>query len=167
VDEALDDLMRLHQARWQAAGQPGSFSDPAVVGFLRAVSRAAANTGRLRLWRLSVDGVVEASLIGFVEDDTVHYFQTGFNPAMPKADLGTVVLALSIKACCDDPAIRVFDFMGGVGYKAMWARQERVMLHHEARRANLRTVADGAWKGARQAAARVYHAVQGKQRGET
>jgi hypothetical protein len=26
VDDALDDLMRLHQARWHAAGQPGSFS---------------------------------------------------------------------------------------------------------------------------------------------
>ena len=40
---------------------------------------------------------MQAALIGFVEGDTVHYFQTGFNPAMPKADLGTVVLALSIK----------------------------------------------------------------------
>ena len=162
----MDDLIRLHQARWQAAGQPGSFSNAAVVAFLRAAAREAARNGRLRLWRLQVDGVVQAALIGFVEAGTVHYFQTGFNPAMPKADLGTVVLALSIRDCCEDPEIDVFDFMGGVGYKSMWARDERVMLSHEAWRSNVRTLADDAWTKARNAASRLYRAAKSKVKSE-
>jgi CelD/BcsL family acetyltransferase involved in cellulose biosynthesis len=158
VHDGLDDLIRLHQARWQAAGAPGSFSNPAVLGFVRSAAEDACQSGRLRLWRLTVDGVVEAALIGFADAGTVHYFQTGFNPAMARADLGTVIMALSIKDCCEDPEIRVFDFMGGVGYKSMWAREERILVRHESWRSNVRTFADRAWKSSREATARVYRA---------
>ena len=40
-----------------------------------------------------------------------------------KDDLGTVLLALSVKSCVEDPAIKAFDLMGGgAAYKGMWAR---------------------------------------------
>ena len=159
VREAMDDLVRLHQARWQSAGEPGSFANPLVERFLRDAAGAAWSAGQLRLWRLRIDGAVEAALIGFLENGTLHYFQTGFNPARAKDDLGTVIVALAVKECCDDPAVRAFDFMGGKpGYKSMWARQERELVRHEAWRFNLRTLADRAWARSRAATARIYRA---------
>ena len=41
VDRAVDDLIRLHQARWQAAGEPGVLGIPVVSSFMRASARAA------------------------------------------------------------------------------------------------------------------------------
>lgn len=134
LEPAIDHLVRLHQMRWQVAGQPGTFAEPHVESFLRTAMRQSHAEGRLRLWTLSVNGAVEAALVGFLDHGILHYFQKGFNPAYAKHDLGTVVLSLSIRACFDDPQIRAFDFMGGgLPYKVYWARNERLTVLHQAR----------------------------------
>ena len=47
-----------------------------------------------------------------------------------------------------------------------WARDERVMLSHEAWRSNVRTLADDAWTKARNAASRLYRAAKSKVKSE-
>jgi CelD/BcsL family acetyltransferase involved in cellulose biosynthesis len=144
LETAMDALVQLHQARWQAKGQPGAFS-PAFEAFLRDAMRDALHTSRLALWTLTIDGRIEAALVGFTDNGVLHYFQKGFNPAFEKDDLGTVMLALSLRACFDDPTIRSFDFMGGgAAYKDMWARQSRETLVCEVDRPTLGSALLGA-----------------------
>jgi CelD/BcsL family acetyltransferase involved in cellulose biosynthesis len=129
---AIEALIRLHQARWRAKGEPGSFAQPGFDDFLRSVTDDDLANGRLRLWHLRVDGVIEAALVGFLDNGVLHYFQSGFNPSFARENLGTVMLTLSLRSCFEDPDIKVFDFMGGaVQYKDLWARSSELALRCE------------------------------------
>lgn len=125
-EAAFDALVRLHVLRWQSQGEIGTLSDPVFVRFLREAMVECNEDGRLRFWTLTIDGAIEAVLVGFLDAGIVHYFQKGYNPAFWKDDLGTAMVALCIRDCCDDPEVAAFDFMGGgAAYKAMWARDGR------------------------------------------
>ena len=123
IDElkpALDDLIQLHQARWIAKGQPGSFSYPGFEAFLREVAADSLAHGRLGLWRLMIGDRCAAALIAFVDFGTVHYFQSGFDPESPYS-LGRILVGLAIRDCVAANGIRRFDLMGGeAGYKVDW-----------------------------------------------
>lgn len=140
MGDAIQVLIRLHQARWQASGHPGSFAAAGFEGLLCDAARQDLQAGRLRLWTLKIDGVIEAALVGFLDAGVLHYFQKGFNPAFSKEDLGTAILSLCIRDSFEDPAIRAFDFMGGgAAYKELWARNVRETKQWNVARANLRT----------------------------
>jgi hypothetical protein len=157
LDPAMDALVRLHQLRWRAKGEPGAFEYPPFETFLRSVARQAFAAGRLALWTLSIDGRIEAALIGFVDNGIVHYFQKGFNPEFEKEDLGTAMLALCVRECFDDPGIRAFDFMGGgAAYKSLWARSVRENVVCEAQRATLGSALFQMKGRAREAVAAIY-----------
>ena len=52
----LDDLFRLHEARWRSRGEPGVLADPAVRAFHRDAAPALAAEGMLRLYRMRIGG---------------------------------------------------------------------------------------------------------------
>jgi CelD/BcsL family acetyltransferase involved in cellulose biosynthesis len=159
LDSAVTDLVRLHQSRWHAVGELGAFSRPEVQSFIRDTMRLSLAAGRLRLWTLRIGGRVEAALVGFLDNGVLHYFQKGFNPAFAKDDLGTAILALSIRACCEDDGIAAFDFMGGgAPYKTLWARQERLTMLYEVSRPNVRVYGYRLHQRARDAAGNAYRA---------
>ena len=102
---------------------------------------------------------MEAVLIGFADNGVLHYFQKGFNPEFSADDLGTAMLGLCVKACCDDKEIRAFDFMGGgAAYKWMWTHEHRALVGYEAQRWNARTIAQDAWALSVDTTARLYRA---------
>jgi len=134
LEPAMDALVRLHQVRWQSQGEPGAFNR-GFETFLREVMCDAFQNGRLALWTLKIDGKIEAALVGFLDNGILHYFQKGFNPAYRDEDLGTAMLALCVRDCFADPAIHIFDFMGGgAPYKDLWARVSRPTVVFEVRR---------------------------------
>lgn len=154
---ALDALVRLHQQRWQAAGHPGAFSDSSLHELLRETLDEQFEAGRVRLWTLCIEGQIEAALLGFLDNGTLHYFQMGFNPAHSRDDIGTALLGLCLRDSFEDPAIGAFDFMGGGdGYKQMWARSSRMTSTCVADRRNLRTWLHGARARLWQVSASVY-----------
>ncbi len=121
LETGMNALADLHQARWQAKGEPGAFS-PRFRAFLQEATRDAFCSSRLALWTLKIQGRIEAALVGFVDNGVLHFFQKGFNPAFAKYHPGFVLLALCLRDCFEDPAIRSFDFMGGpAAYKGLWA----------------------------------------------
>ena len=140
LDRTLDALVQLHQARWTAKGQPGSFSDTSFAPFLRQAMSQALLDGRLRFWTLKINGRIEAALVGFLDNGVVHYFQKGFNPQFAKDDLGTAMLGLAVRDCFDDDKVHAFDFMGGgAPYKDLWARASQQTMSCEVHRINIRT----------------------------
>ncbi|HJQ23328.1 MAG TPA: GNAT family N-acetyltransferase [Blastocatellia bacterium] len=129
LERAMDRLVRLHQARWNARGEPGSFAIPGFESFLRDTARASLRQGLLRMWALDVDGQTAAVLIGFYDNGVVHYFQVGFDPRLARLSIGRVMLGLCIRDCVADPLVREFDFMGGGNaYKDRWTHESREMV---------------------------------------
>ena len=89
----LDDLFRLHEARWRSRGEPGVLADPAVRGFHRDAAPALAAEGMLRLYRLRIGEAVAAVYYGFAWRDRAYAYIGGFDPDMPRLSPGALITA--------------------------------------------------------------------------
>jgi len=142
LETAMDALVRLHQARWNARGEPGSFTIHGFECFVRDAARMSLRDQRLRMWALDVDGEVAAALIGFYDNSIVHYFQAGFDPRLARLSIGRVMLGLCIRDCINDESVRVFDFMGGNNaYKDTWTPEVRETVTLTCLRSGVRALA--------------------------
>jgi CelD/BcsL family acetyltransferase involved in cellulose biosynthesis len=140
LDPALDDLVRLHQARWRQRGQAGSFGDRQVEAFVRLTAREAFERGRLGLWRIILGEQCVAALIAFVDFGVVHYFQSGFDPAS-SLPLGRAIVGAAIRDSVLAVGIHTFDFMGGHdSYKEEWTAAVRETIEIECLRTSVRSV---------------------------
>lgn len=126
LQTAMDALVRLHQLRWQAKGEPGSFAIPGTEDLLRGAADAALAEGRLRLWTLELNRQVVAVQLAFLDNGVAHCFQVGFDPQYGKDSVGKIMLLWCVRACIEDPAVREYDLMGGdQPYKDCWAKTSR------------------------------------------
>jgi CelD/BcsL family acetyltransferase involved in cellulose biosynthesis len=142
LETVMQALIRLHQARWNARGEPGSFTIPGFECFMRDAARMSLRNRRLRLWALDVDGKAAAALIGFYDNGIVHYFQAGFDPSLARLSIGRVMLGLCIRDCIDDDGVREFSFMGGNNaYKDTWTQTCRDTVTLTCLRAGVRALA--------------------------
>ncbi|HEY9232145.1 MAG TPA: GNAT family N-acetyltransferase [Blastocatellia bacterium] len=141
LERGMEALVRLHQARWQMQGEPGSFALPGLERLLRQAARDALDEGRLRLWTLEIDGALAAVQLAFLDNGTAHCFQVGFSPDYAKDSIGKVMLMLCIKDCVEDPMVREYDLMSGdQPYKECWAKGERQNLRLVWLRSGLRSL---------------------------
>lgn len=126
LEPAMNALVRLHQARWQSKGEPGSFTLPNVEEFLKEAMRNSLNEHRLGFTTLEVGGKIAGVRVDFVDNGTAHGFQGGFDPAYAGEGLGSVINGLCIRACIEDELIDKYDFMGGnAEYKESWTKNYR------------------------------------------
>jgi CelD/BcsL family acetyltransferase involved in cellulose biosynthesis len=140
LESAMNDLVQLHQARWESKGESGSFKLPGFESFLKEAMRVSLAEGRLRLWMLTVDGRIAATLVAFVDRGVAHYFQGGFDPAYSEYRVGIVLLGLCIQRCFEAAELREFDFMGGgAKYKDRWTRTRRDMCDLQSFRPSVRS----------------------------
>jgi CelD/BcsL family acetyltransferase involved in cellulose biosynthesis len=132
LEPVLDEFVRLHQMRWTAKGESGSFAYPKFEAFLRTAIRQALAEDRLGFWSLELQGQCVATLLTFIDNGVAHYFQGGFDINYAKYSLGSVMIAQCIQDCIADPAIREFDFMGGGAvYKDSWTKNTRAAYELE------------------------------------
>lgn len=123
LEPAMESLVRLHQARWQSKGEPGTFALPNVEAFLKEAMRASLSDQRLGFTTLEVDGQIAAARVDFLDNHIAHWFQGGFDPAYAKQGLGSVMNGLCIRACIDDELVHEYDMMGGSGeHKESWTK---------------------------------------------
>src|SRR5262249_36639108 len=61
----LDSLFRLHQERWQSAGQAGTFGVTERRSFYHELSHQLLACGSLQLWALELDGQMTAVQFAF------------------------------------------------------------------------------------------------------
>ena len=124
LEPAMDALVRLHQARWQSKGEPGTFALPNVEQYLKEAMRTSLDEKRLGLTTLEVDGRVGAARLDFIDNHIAHAFQAGFDPTHPNQGLGSVMNGLCIRACIEDERVHEYDLMGGnTEYKESWTRR--------------------------------------------
>lgn len=121
VQARLSDLVRLHQARWTAQGEPGVFADPAVSAFHREAAPALLQAGTLRLQALRLgDAVAAVCYTLLAGPDRILFYLSGFDAAHAFVSPGTLLLASMIEQAIEEGR-READFLqGNEAYKAAW-----------------------------------------------
>jgi CelD/BcsL family acetyltransferase involved in cellulose biosynthesis len=85
MGKALDELVRLHQLRWNRLGYPGMFADYRFEGFLREVAGRFLEKGWLWFKTARANGNCIAARLGFKFKDSLNDFIAGFDQESPAA----------------------------------------------------------------------------------
>jgi CelD/BcsL family acetyltransferase involved in cellulose biosynthesis len=125
---AMEELFRLHNARWRRRGVAGAFAGARMQAFHHEVARKFVQRGWLRLHRLRLDGETRAAFYCFQLGRRVYYYLSGFDLAFGKFSIGNVLMAQAIERAIGDGATE-FDFLrGDETYKLAWKAEERETL---------------------------------------
>lgn len=114
IEQDLDDVIRLHQRRWEAAGQPGIFANPQVLGLVRDAAPTLAAQGRLVVAFLVLDGVRRAALLGLRHAQEFHFYTGGLDDAGEAMRYSPGIVAhLELMRVLHEQGIRVYDLLRG------------------------------------------------------
>jgi CelD/BcsL family acetyltransferase involved in cellulose biosynthesis len=122
-ESSLQALIRLHSARWRAHGEPGTIAINHSEKLLSDIARRFAQENMLRIFSVCYQGQVAAMILGFVYQQVVHGYLTGFDPAYKQRSLASVLLRESVKDCWRQ-GVRAWNFgRGDEAYKSEWGAQ--------------------------------------------
>lgn len=125
---AMEELFRLHNARWRRRGVSGAFAGARMQAFHREVAEQFLRRGWLKLHRLRLDGETRAAFYCFQLGARVYYYLSGFDVAFGKWSIGNVTMAQALERAMADGA-REFDLLrGDETYKFAWNAEERETL---------------------------------------
>ncbi len=125
LENVFDVLVRLHQARWTARGESGSFARPGFRAFHNAAAHAGLANGSLRMYYLQLGTHIAAVFYCYRAGSRVCYYMSGFDERWNKYSPGTLLLAHVLEESIAEGA-REFDFLQGVeNYKEHWATHAR------------------------------------------
>lgn len=150
IEEGMDHLRRLHDARWEGNG---AFDDRLA----RMHQRFAASLGGDHsAWLTTIDiaGRPVSAWYGFNDATTLYYYQAGRDPSRNDG-IGTVHLALVMRRAIAR-GLRRFDFLrGNETYKSRWTNTQRwtqqLIAFRRSARGRMLWLADRAalWRGRR------------------
>lgn len=121
----LDDLARLHGARWARRGEAGVLVDDAVHRFHAAALPLLAKAGMARLFTLAIEGRVVGTYYGLQHGGSAYAYLGGFDPDFAFESPGTVLVGHAIEAAREEGA-REFHFLRGrEPYKYEWGASDR------------------------------------------
>ncbi|WDQ17317.1 GNAT family N-acetyltransferase [Rhodopirellula sp. P2] len=90
--QGLLKLIELHQKRWQAVGEPGTYADERMVRFVTDATLRMSDRGRLLLPQLVYQDEVIATELHYIGDDRRQYcYSTGVNHAYPSLKPGILL----------------------------------------------------------------------------
>jgi len=126
LDDLLTTLFDLHAARWKKRDLPGVLSDDATQQFHRDAARRMLKAGMLRMYATRIDDRVAAVFYGFALNGIVYYYLSGYDPALEKLSIGTLLVAHAVEQAVRDGAT-TFDFLRGAEeYKYAWGATDRM-----------------------------------------
>lgn len=122
----LEGLAQLHNARWQAKGESGSFAHAAVLNFHRQFISRAWSSRVADLIRVSAGATVIGYLYNFTHLGKVYFFQSGFvYDADARLKPGMLTHSMSIEHYRRQGS-REYDFLAGdAQYKRALAKHSR------------------------------------------
>lgn len=115
INEFFDEMVELHQHRWEAAGQPGCFSSQLFELFHREMAKQWVPSGRAVLSRIVVGGQTLAVKYGFRVGTKFDFYQSGIrtdDEAAPIRSPGIVSFLLLMKWLCSQ-GVTDFDYLRG------------------------------------------------------
>lgn len=119
------NLIDLHQRRWQSRGEPGCFASPQFTAFHREVMPELLHRGRLCLAWLEVDGRPIAADYALSDERVIYGYLSGLEPIETSCSPGHLLNMLIIRHAIEK-GYREYDFLrGDESYKAQWHAQPR------------------------------------------
>jgi len=130
-DAERQNMLRLlatfHDNRYRERGGSTAFSSPAIRAFHEDATGRALKSGWLNMFALRLDGHVAAVMYGFNYGGRFYFYQHGYDHRYASHSIGLVLMALTVQAALADGALE-FDMLWGTEpYKALWARDARVL----------------------------------------
>ena len=120
LNEIIKSFFDLHQQRWEAEDQHGTFSDPKRREFYNVLSNYFVENEWLAIFSLKVDGVYRAHEFGFLYNNRLFVLQEGYNVEWERRGIGNVLRTFVLQYCIDN-RLDEYDFLGGVTYhKNSW-----------------------------------------------
>lgn len=126
----FDELVRLHQLRWQSRNCQGSFADKSFFGFQKTVMPLFLKSGYLDLWLLSVEDKNIGVLYNISYNDKIYFYQGGLDSSFDEG----LTPGYLLHSYCIENAIQKgvseyhFLLMGNLdAYKKQWARSSKHM----------------------------------------
>jgi CelD/BcsL family acetyltransferase involved in cellulose biosynthesis len=132
LNEAMEHLIRLHQARRESVGDQGCFSDPRFEPFLREALGNMLASGTACISVCEKAGVVIGVALLLLGSDTVFMYQSGIDPNYMPLEPGH----LTVTGCllfAISKGHKNYDFLrGDEPYKTYWGAQaqplQRIIL---------------------------------------
>ena len=116
----LDDLFRLHAARWQG---DSPMLEVRQRRFTEEFATVALEHGWLRLWLLDVDDEAVAALLGFRFADDEYYYQLGRDPGWDEESVGFVLLVHVVRDALESGMTEFRFLRGDEDYKHRFANR--------------------------------------------
>ena len=117
---ALERLVALHQARWQAGGEAGVLCDPAVLAFHRAAAPGLLAAGVLRLASLRVGGEVVAVVMALLGPGRISFYLGGYDLAHAFVSPGTLLVGALLEQAAAEGRTEADFLRGQEAYKYAW-----------------------------------------------
>jgi Acetyltransferase (GNAT) domain len=146
--ETLEDLIELHQARWQSRGRPGAFASARFSGFHRELVERLAGSGRISLFRVRDNEATVGCVYGFIDGNRLLSYQSGFAAlADDRLSPGLVTDVLCMQACLER-GVEVYDHLSGDSvYKQRLSTGCEALVWAALQRASARRAAAGVMGG--------------------
>ena len=125
TEGGLDELFRLHGARWAEQGEPGVLADPVVAAFWRDAAPGLAAAGLLRLRLLRVGDVVAAAILALVAPGRLFFYASGFDSAHAFVSPGTLLIGAMLEEAIADGRTEAHFLRGQEAYKYAWGALDR------------------------------------------
>jgi CelD/BcsL family acetyltransferase involved in cellulose biosynthesis len=123
--QAFQEMVRLHNLRWQAVSLPGNFSNGRILDFHRVLLSLKTVNWQPRFFLLANEGKSIAALYAFLHRDKLFYYQAGYDPDYDKYSPGMALIALILEYAIGQH-LREFDFLrGDESYKWKWTNEYR------------------------------------------
>jgi CelD/BcsL family acetyltransferase involved in cellulose biosynthesis len=124
IARCLEALFRLHQERWQNAGEPGAFTCDKRRKFYEQLSRCLLARGWLQFWILELDGEIAAAQFAFRYGDNVFQLQEGYDHRRTSDRTGYVLRGAVLERLIQEN-VQTYDFLGGEdAYKCKWGARK-------------------------------------------
>lgn len=154
----LSALFALHGVRSAAAGRTTTFTGDRRRFHELLAARSTADHAPLLVRATGPGGRLVGALYGFVDPTTVHYYQSGWDPAYERWSLGSVLIGEAVDLAVDRGAA-TFDLLRGdepykLRFGARVVEDRSVTVHRGAGGLALRTSAGARHLAARALAAR-------------
>jgi hypothetical protein len=136
----LKELEELHQMRWKALGEPGSFASPLFGVFHRRLIALTFSSGTIQLLRFRTTGATVGFLYNFVFRGKVYFYQSGLSYTGDKKQRpGVVCIGKAVEFCLEMAELDQFHFMaGGEPYKGWLSTDSHAMEWLLLRKRNLK-----------------------------
>ena len=125
IDDAMEILFKLHQKKWMEVKHKGNFARNAIRVFHKKIAETFLNVDMLRLYFLRVQGKDVAALYTFKYNNTLFYYQGGWDPEWSKDRVGSILTNLVIEDAINN-GYSEYDFLRGTeDYKTRLTDKKR------------------------------------------